>query len=69
MIDVKPINRFMAKVKQLSGSKQKDIRITLPEALELTACIAELLASQINNNKPVSFPSNIKLDGGKLKDT
>jgi hypothetical protein len=67
-MDVKPINRFMAKVKQLADSKQKDMRITIPEAIELTACIAELLALQVNNNKTNSFPSTIKLDGGKLKE-
>lgn len=66
MTDLKPINRFMAKVKQLSESKQKDMRITVPEALELTACIAELLASRIGNNTN-SLPPTIKLDGGKLK--
>lgn len=66
MIDLKPINRFLAKVRQLADAKQKDIRITLPEAIELTACIAELLASRVGENTN-TFPSTVKLDGGKLK--
>jgi hypothetical protein len=66
MTDLKPINRFLAKVKQLADAKQKDIRISIPEAIELTACIAELLASKIGENTN-TFPSTLKLDGGKLK--
>jgi hypothetical protein len=65
-MDLKPINRFINKVKQLSDSKQKDIRITIPEAIELTACITELLLTKFTEEKK-SLPPTVNFDGGKLK--
>ena len=66
MPDLTPITRFMNKVKQLSNSNNKDVRISISEALELTACITELLATKITDTKPATL-STVALDGGSLK--
>lgn len=64
-MDLKPINRFMSRVKQLSDTKHPDMRIPLSEAIELAASIAELLTEQISNKTTVTN-IKIKADGGKL---
>jgi hypothetical protein len=44
-IDLAPIQRFMIRVAKMAQVKQGDIRLSLAEAAELSACLAALLAA------------------------
>lgn len=68
MIDTGPIQRFLLKVRQANTANARDIRLTLSEATELTAALAQVLAAQAS--RPVaSSPqpaARMVLDGGTL---
>ena len=67
MTDLSPLQRFLARVRLGSQNGSKDIRLTIGEALELTATLAQMLTD--NYEKPKMQPSqpiSIKLDGGAI---
>ena len=60
--DTAPIQRFMARVRQAAGGSVRDIRLTIPEATELAANIAQVLASQ--SSATATRPAPPHMDGG-----
>lgn len=65
-MDLKPINRFMSRVKLMVDTKQPDMRIPLSEAVELASSITELLTEQLSSTNQQKS-TKIIVDGGKLK--
>jgi hypothetical protein len=74
MIDLTPIQRFMLRVAKMAQFKQGDMRISLAEAAELSACLTHVLvdirlpAMVTKDPAPetIAGPPSI-VDGGGLK--
>jgi hypothetical protein len=75
MIDLTPIQRFMLRVAKMAQFKQGDMRISLAEAAELSACLAHVLVdirlpAVVVTKDPapetIAGPPSI-VDGGGLK--
>jgi hypothetical protein len=67
MFDPTPINKFMTRVRQAAVMNAKDIKLTTSEALELSACLVQVLASQVSTlqtTKKETLPVKPNLDGG-----
>ena len=67
MFDPTPLQNFMTKVRRAATTNAKEIRLTSMEALEISACLVQIMSAQVaaNANKK---PSTTKkpLDGGKF---
>ena len=72
MFDHLPIQKFMARVRQAANMNAKDIKLTTAEALELSACLVQVLSSQVSTalqekTIKVEAPLRPGMDGGEFK--
>lgn len=66
MFDSTPLQNFMSRVRTAAQMNSKDIKLTTAEALEISACLVQILAAQaaMASQKPAQQPTKVVLDGG-----
>jgi hypothetical protein len=66
VFDSTPLQNFMARVRTAAQMNAKDIKLTTSEALEISACLVQILAAQaaMASQKPQQQPIKAILDGG-----
>lgn len=68
MFDPTPLQNFMGRVRTAANMKAKDIKISTDEALEISACLVQILAAQVaQKTTQVTAPTKVTLDGGSFK--
>jgi hypothetical protein len=69
MFDATPLQNFMTRVRTAANMKSKDIKMTTDEALEITACLVQILSGQLAQKQipKNSKPTKAGLDGGSFK--
>jgi hypothetical protein len=64
MFDPTPLQNFMARARKAANTNAKEIRITTEEALDIAACLVQIISAQVAinvNKKPITIKP---LDGG-----
>jgi hypothetical protein len=66
MFDSTPLQNFMSRVRTAAQMNSKDIKLTTAEALEISACLVQILAAQaaMTSQKPAQQTTKVVLDGG-----
>lgn len=66
MFDSTPLQNFMSRVRTAAQMNSKDIKLTTAEALEISACLVQILAAQaaMASQKPAQQQTKVVLDGG-----
>ena len=65
-LDITPIQKFLDRVAKMAKLKQ-DIRLTVVEALEISACLASLLANNQIKSPEIQQIQKMTIDGGMFK--
>jgi hypothetical protein len=69
VFDPTPLQNFMARVRTAANMNSKDIKLTTAEALEISACLVQILAAQVAQKTVTARqePAKTVLDGGGFK--
>jgi len=62
-----PVNTFADRVRTAVQARSKDIRITMAEATELVAAIAQLQALALGHRKSSAMDQVVSLDAGDMR--
>jgi len=65
MFDPTPLQNFMTRVRTAANMKAKDIKLTTDEALEISACLVQILAAQVTTQRSVK-QTKATMDGGSF---